>query len=233
MKTIIFLVLLLQSISAQQDSLLKLNLDQTASELQKPVEKIETFFSRFFTQLSGTVTSAASIDTINTYYFDVIFNPYPEYNHSAKSININFNYIVADKRCNNSNRNGLLLLESIERISAVRKEPEKMNKKAFILVPDKCTTTRFYNAKKEMICDNKKQFSMEYEEGKKIAGNLKVRIGIQLLSTSSGDYYEKITPVETNYPVESNVKEYVLRCCIRSITFLNGSEILDSFVSLK
>jgi hypothetical protein len=233
MKTIIFLVLLLQTISAQKDSLLQYYLNRSASGLKNPVQNTEKFFSSFFPDLSNNEPAAYSSDTLSLFYFEITFSSPPEYNLHGKMIPLNFNYIIEDSFCNSSNRNGVLLLEKSKTTPAVKKQPEKLEREVFVLVPDKCTTTRFYNSAGEMFCDNKRNFEMEYDKGKEVEKSLKVRVGMQLLSSSRGDFYERIIPAEENYPVERTTKEYVLRCCIRSITFLKGDEVLDNFVSIK
>lgn len=229
MKTIIFLVLLLQYLSAQQDSLRRVYLERSASGISQTPENIQLFFDRFFPE-DKTIQD---IDTQKIFYFDVIFSSKPEYNINAKLINVDFNYQIADKNCNNSNRNGILLFEKIKRIPAAKQNPEKLDREVYVLIPDKCSTTRFYNSGGDMFCDNKRQYSLEYNDGKVLEEKLKVRIGIQLLSASEGNFYDKLFPAEKNYPVETHLKEYVLRCCIRSIVILKGAEIIDNFVSLK
>jgi hypothetical protein len=232
MRTFIFLMLLLQTVPAQNDSLLSEFLNISESGKSMPAENIEIFFTNFFPEISADA-SALFKDTSVLHYFDIIFNSPPEYNLTAELINLNFNYLVKDKNCSNSNRNGVLLLEKSERTPPKGKEPEKLFRTVYVLIPDKCSTTRFYNSKKEMFCDNKRQFRMGYEEGIETAGKIKVRVGMQLLSSSRGDYYETLIPFESDNPVETLIKEYVLRCCIRSIVFLKGEEIMDNFVSLK
>jgi hypothetical protein len=230
MKTLIFLMLLLlQSLFPQQDPLLKMYLEQSASSLNAPVQNTEEFFKKFI----NSDAAAASIDTAEIYYFDISFSSPLEFNLYSKQLNVNFNYIVADQSCNNSNRNGIMLIEKIERKPASGKEPEKLNNTIFALIPDKCSTTRFYNSQKEMFCDNKRQYTMETEEGQLIAEQLKVRIGVQLLPNSKVDHNLKSVPADKNYPIEINTEEYVLRCCIRSILIFHGEEILENFVSLK
>jgi hypothetical protein len=229
MKTVIFLMLLLQSIYPQQDQQLELYLDQSASAVNAAVQNTELFFQKFLTSDAAAVSN----DTTEIFYFDIIFSSDPEYNLYSKQINLNFNYIVADHSCNNANRNGVMLLEEVKRIPASGKQPEKLNNMVYALIPDKCSTTRFYNSKKEMFCDNKRQYVFEEEEGKSVAEKLKVRVGVQLLSNSKVDHNKKSTPADENYPIEINVDEYVLRCCIRSILIFYGDDILENFVSLK
>jgi len=229
MKTIFFLVLLLQYISAQQDSLRRIYLERSASGITQSSENIQLFFDKFFPEDK----IIQDIDTNKIFYFDVTFSSKPEYNINAKLINVDFNYQLADKNCNNSNRNGILLLEKIKRTPAAKQNPEKLDRDVFVLIPDKCSTTRFYNSGGNMFCDNKRQYPLEYDEGKALEEKLKVRIGIQLLAASKGNFYDKLFPAEKNYPVETHLKEYVLRCCIRSIVILKGDEIIDNFVSLK
>jgi hypothetical protein len=228
MKTLLFLMLLLQIIYPQQKSQLEEYLARSAASLYENTQDTESFFKKLFQE-----SAATSLDTSEILYFDITFSNKPEYNISAGQLNINFNYIIADKFCNNSNRNGILLLESMERIPPARKQPEKVNKILFILLPDKCSTTRFYNSKNEMFCDNKKSYNIGYEEGTSLAENLNIRIGVQLIPSSRIDYYDKLIPAEINFPVETSLKEYVLRCCIRSIVFIQGDEIVENYVSLK
>jgi hypothetical protein len=234
MRTVIFLVLLLQTLSAQQDSLRQIYLNRTASELNNPIQNTEKFFSRFFDEGNNTIPAAANIiDTSEIFYFVIKFSSPLEYNFNSGSLNINFNYLIEDKECNNSNRNGIVLLEKTDRIPPKGKDTEKVNKAVYVIIPDKCSTTRFYNAAGIMFCDNKKQFVLDHSTGKNIAEKMTIRIGIQLLPESRGNFYEKNFPPQKDYPVDTSLKEYVLRCCIRSITFLNGSEVLDNYVSIK
>ena len=146
MKALIFLVLLLQNISAQQDSLRQAYLEQSASAADYPAKDILKFFSRFFND-TGEIDSPVVSDTNEISYFEVVFTQKPEYNLYAKLINADFNYQLADKNCNNSNWNGILVLEKIKRTLPVKDAPEKLDKTVYVFVPDICSTTRFYNAK--------------------------------------------------------------------------------------
>jgi hypothetical protein len=229
MKILIIVVLLLQTAYSQRDSLLKVYLDQSALSLTAFVNDIEDFFNSF----PVNDPAARSSDTTQIIYFDVMFSSPLEYNLYGKMLNVDFNYMVADSLCNNSNRNGLLLLEKLERTPAANKKAEIVNRTVYVLIPDKCSTTRFYNSKNDMFCNNKMQFDLEYEEGKATAEILKVRVGMQLLSNSQLNYFEKYSPAVENYPVDTYIHEYILRCCIRSIIFIKGSEIMENYVSLK
>jgi hypothetical protein len=232
MKAVIFIMLLLQTIHSQQDPLLNAYLEISAHSVNTSVQNTEGFFQKFSAD-SENDPAAMYPDTAEVFYFDIAFSNELEYNYLANLLNVNFNYIVVDRFCNNSNRNGILLLEKGERTAAAKNQYEKHDQTFFVLIPDKCSTTRFYNSKKEMFCDNKKQFSMNYDEGTRTAENLKVRVGIQLLSNSRVDYYDRITAGVKDYPVDTHIKEYVLRCCIRSIVFIRGEEIMENYVSLK
>jgi hypothetical protein len=232
MKTLILIMLLLKNIYPQQDSQLNLYLQQSASAVNTNVQNIEEYFGRFKGN-SESDPAALAFDTTEVYYFDIVFSQGLEYNLYTGQLDVNFSYLVEDEYCKNSKRNGVLLLEKTERIPAVKKEPEKVNRMVYVLIPDKCSTTRFYSSEGEMFCDNKKQFNMEAEEGRLTAETLNVRIGMQLLSNTRLDYYKRFTPAEANFPVETIVEENVLRCCIRSIIFMRGDEIMENYVSLK